>query len=120
MTEELQALERRGWDALCGPNGAAFYDDLMADDGVMVFPGMILDKAATLRAIAGAAPWQSFELTDVRVVTATPETGIVIYRAAAQRAGDVAYRAMMSSMYSRYEGRWRLLMHQQTPTPPAE
>ena len=31
---ELEALEREGWEALSGPNGAAFYDELMADDGL--------------------------------------------------------------------------------------
>ena len=50
---ELEELERRGWDALCGPDGAAFYEELMADEGLMVFPGLVLDKPQTLRAIRG-------------------------------------------------------------------
>jgi hypothetical protein len=102
--EEVDALELRGWEALAGPDGAAFYDDLMADDGVMVFPGVILDKAATLRAIAGAAPWQSFELTDLHVIEGTQDSGIVVYRATAQRAGEEPYRALMSSAYARRDG----------------
>nr|MBA2632030.1 DUF4440 domain-containing protein [Chloroflexota bacterium] len=40
---ELEALEREGWAALTGPDGAAFYAEVMADDGLMVFPGMVLD-----------------------------------------------------------------------------
>ena len=117
MTDELETLERQGWEALSGPHGAAFYDDLMADDGVMVFPGVVLDKAATVDAIAGASAWQSFDLTDIRVIEAAPDSGFVTYRATAQRAGEEPYRALMSSVYARRDGRWRLVLHQQTPSP---
>jgi uncharacterized protein (TIGR02246 family) len=114
---EIEQVERRGWDALSSADGAAFYEDLMADDGVMVFPGMVLDKAATVRAIADAPPWQSFELADLRVIEATPDSGIVSYDATARRGGEDEYRALMSTVYARREGRWRLLLHQQTPVP---
>jgi uncharacterized protein (TIGR02246 family) len=115
VSGELEDLERRGWEALSSPEGAAFYEDLMADDGVMVFPGMVLDKAETVRAIADAPPWQSFELADLRVIEATPESGIVTYDATARRADEDEYRALMSTVYARRDGRWRLLLHQQSP-----
>ena len=115
---ELEALEREGWEALSGPDGAAFYDEVMADDGVMVFPGMVLDKPQTLAAIAAERPWSSFELAEVRVVKGNDDSAIVTYRATAQR-GRVVYRALMTSVYARRDGRWRLLLHQQTPTPAA-
>jgi uncharacterized protein (TIGR02246 family) len=118
VSGELEALERRGWEALTGTSGAAFYEELMADDGVMVFPGMILDKAETIRAIADAPPWQSFELAEVRVIEVTPDSGIVTYDARARRADEDEYRALMSSVYARRERRWRLLLHQQSPAPP--
>jgi uncharacterized protein (TIGR02246 family) len=117
VTHELEELERRGWVALSGADGAAFYADLMAGDGVMVFPGMVLDKAEALRAIEGAPPWATFELRDVRVVEATSDAAVVTYRATAQRAGEKAYEALMSSVYARRDGRWQLLLHQQTPDP---
>ena len=112
---ELEALERRGWNALSGRDGATFYQDLMAEDGLMIFPGAILDKAASIRAIAAAEPWGSFELSEVRVIAPTADTGAVSYRAEARRDNDQPYRALMSSFYARREGRWRLLLHQQTP-----
>ena len=120
MTGELEALELRGWEALSGLDGASFYDELMADDGLMVFPGMVLDKAETVRAISDARPWESFELADVRVIEGTPDSGTVVCRATAQRTGEQPYRAMMSTVYARREGRWRLVLHQQTPNPPTE
>ncbi len=119
MIDELEALEREGWAALTGPDGAAFYAEVMADDGLMVFPGMVLDKTATITAIAGAPPWQSFELDDVRQIMAASDSGIVTYRAKARRAGEDEYVALMSSVYVRREGRWRLLLHQQSPIPAA-
>ena len=115
--QELEALERRGWEALSGPNGAEFYRDAMADDGVMVFPGVVMDKAAALEAIAGAAPWTWFELTDVRHIDVTPDSGMVVYHAAAQRAGEEIYKAEMTSAYARRNGRWQLVLHQQSPSP---
>jgi uncharacterized protein (TIGR02246 family) len=114
---EVEPLERRGWDALSGPHGAAFYAEVMADDGLMVFPGMVLDKQRTLRAMAAEPPWSTYELADVRVIEATPDSAIVTYRASAQRAGEERYEARMSSTYVRRDGRWRLILHQQTPTP---
>jgi len=114
---ELEALERRGWEELSGPSGAEFYGELMADDGLMVFPGLVLDKAQTVRAIAAERPWTSFELTELRTIEATPDTGTVTYRATARRGDAAPYRALMSSVYARRDRQWHLVLHQQTPTP---
>ena len=117
MTAELEALERRGWEALSGPNGAEFYAETMADDGLMVFPGIVLDKAGAIDAIRGAPPWASFELSDMRLVTMSDDAGLVAYRAVARRDGQPPYEAQMSSVYTRREERWLLILHQQSPTP---
>lgn len=114
MPHEVETLERRGWEALSGTDGAAFYSDLMADDGLMVFPGMVLDRRQTVDAIAGAAPWDSFELRDLRVIDAG-DTAVAVYHAIARRGESPAYRARMSSVYVRRGGAWRLLLHQQIP-----
>ena len=116
MTHEIEALERRGWEALSGPEGAAFYDDLMADDGLMIFSGLVLDKAGTLRAIDGAPPWASFTLGDVQVIDAG-DAAVIAYHATSRRNGEAEYGARMSSVYARIDGRWRLLLHQQSPDP---
>jgi hypothetical protein len=116
-SRELEELERRGWEALSGPTGAGFYDELMADDGLMVFPGAVMDKPTTVRAIAGAPPWATFEMYDVRVIEAGPDVALVTYRATGQRHGEAPYRAMFTTVYARREGIWRLVLHQQTPDP---
>lgn len=116
MMNELEDLERRGWEALSGPDGATFYADLMADAALMVSPGLTLDKRATIRAIAGERPWSSFRLEDVRVVE-VGDTAVVTYSATSQREGEDEYRARMSSVYARVDGRWRLVLHQRSPDP---
>ena len=114
---ELEELERRGWEALSGTSGAEFYDELMADDGLMVFPGVVLDKPATISAIADAPPWETFEMSEVRIIEASVEAAMVTYRATAQRGGQSPYRALFTSVYARRDSRWRLMLHQQTPDP---
>jgi hypothetical protein len=114
VVAELEALERRGWDALSGDGGADFYRDVMADDGLMVFPGMVLDKPAALETIRSVAPWASYELEDVRVA-ADGSAGLITYRARARRPAEPEYDAYMSSVYIRRGGSWRLLLHQQSP-----
>lgn len=114
--DEIEGLEHRGWEALSGPDGASFYDKLMTDDALMVFPGVTLDKPGTLRAIAGAKPWARHRLDDLHVAAAG-DTAVVAYHATSQREGEDEYRARMSSVYARIDGRWRLLLHQQSPDP---
>jgi hypothetical protein len=114
--EELLELERRGWEALSGPDGAAFYDDLLCDDALMVFPMGIFDRATSLSAIRAAEPWQAFQLADVRIGHPAPDVGLVAYRATATRGGGSDYEAWMTSVYVRdSEGNWRLALHQQSP-----
>ena len=115
VAAEIEDLERRGWQALSGPDGVAFYADVMADDGVMVFPGSVLDREASLRAIGDAPPWSTFELADLQVIEIGPDSALVIYRATSQREGEAEYRALMSSVYARRDGMWQLALDQQSP-----
>jgi Domain of unknown function (DUF4440) len=111
---DLEALERAGWDALSGPDGADFYEEHMAEDGLMLFPGMVMDKAAALDTIREVAPWSTYELEDVRVIAIGVGAGVVTYRASAERESG-PYSAVMSSVYARREGSWLLVLHQQSP-----
>ena len=113
-TAEIETLERSGWEALSSLDGAGFYEEVMADDGFMVFPNLVLDKQAALTAIRQAEPWSAFELNDVRV-TASQEVALIIYVAVGQRTGHPPYEAVMSSVYARRGDGWKLLLHQQSP-----
>jgi hypothetical protein len=114
--DELLELERRGWDALSGEHGAPFYDEVLADEGVMLFPSGVMDRAAVLAAMRLADPWVTYRLEAGTVVHPAPAVGTVTYRAIARREGSDAYEAWMSSTFVRDgEGCWRLVLHQQSP-----
>jgi uncharacterized protein (TIGR02246 family) len=114
VAREIEDLERRGWEALSGREGEAFYTDAMAEEGLMIFPGTVMDRRDALRAIAEAPPWSTFELSELRVAS-TADTAVVTYEASAQRVGEPPYHATMSSVYVRRDGKWRLVLHQQSP-----
>jgi hypothetical protein len=117
--DELVALETAGWDALCTTRGADFYDELLTDDAVMLFPMGHFDRAAALEAIRKSPPWSSYQVDFVQVTHPTSDVGIVTYRAVARREGSDPYEAWMSSTYVRDRARWRLALHQQSPGPGA-
>ena len=114
---DVWRLEQDGWQAIIAGTAREFYDRVLTDNAVMVVPGMVLDRDQVLASWDGVVPWQTYSLSDERVVSASPDATFVTYRATATRAGEKPYRALMSSVYVRSAGQWRLALHQQTPLP---
>ncbi|MQM27355.1 nuclear transport factor 2 family protein [Glycomyces albidus] len=115
--DELLELEHAGWRALCDGTGAGFYESTMSADGRMVLAnGMSLDRAATVEALREAPPWAGYEITDPRLVPLGDEAAALVYAGHAWRRGEPPFHALMSSVYRRTEGAWRLSLYQQTPT----
>ena len=114
----LLDLERRGWDSLCNSTGAQFYGDLMTDDGIMVLAdGAVMARDAVVASLEHAPPWQSYDIEDVRLVDAGVDAAAIVYVGTGYRDGDQpAFMGVMSSIYVRQDGRWRLALYQQTPT----
>jgi hypothetical protein len=80
--------------------------------------GFLIRRAVTTGSDWGdgrCAPWSNFELIEPRVVELSPDSGIVVYRVNAQRAGEEPYEAIISSTFVRGDGRWLLAFHQQSP-----
>jgi hypothetical protein len=117
VTTELLALERRGWDALCDATAAGFYGEVMADDGVMVLAdGSVMDRAAVVAALAASPPWHRYAMDDVRLVRAGADAAAVVYTGTAWRSEqEPPFTAVMTSLWSHDEGRWRLALYTQTP-----
>jgi len=115
--EELITLERAGWEALStdGPTAASFYDDVLADDVLVLLPGgmVIDDREAMVKSMQGD-PWDAYDLQDERVMPFGDAAAVVAYRAVARRAGQ-EYAALCNSTYVRQDGTWKLALHQQTP-----
>jgi hypothetical protein len=119
LTEELLALERDGWNALCQQRGAELFGDLMTADALMVLAnGQVMDRDEVVAALAEAPPWASFELEDARVVVVGAGGAALVYRARAFRDNaEPPFVAAMTSVYSKDDGRWRLVLYTQTPAP---
>ena len=115
LEHTLIALERAGWEALTAGRGVAFYQDVLVDDGLMIFPVGVFGKAEALQGLATAPPWNRYELRDLRVLALGAEAATVVYAVEAQRADQQVYRALMSSTYVRQQGSWKLALHTQTP-----
>ncbi len=115
--DDLIDLERSAWKALStsGEAATAFYDRALAEDVLMLLPGgLVIDDRATVVDSMGGAPWDSYDLSDERVVELTDDSAVVAYRATASRQGQ-DYEALFASTYVRVDGDWRLALHQQTP-----
>lgn len=112
------ALEEQGWQALSstGEQAAAFYDDVLDQEVVMLLPGgLLLDDRATIIESMSGPPWSAYELNDVRTLHPSPGTAVVIYSVVARRGDAAPYSALVSSTYARRDQGWKMVVHQQTP-----
>lgn len=117
LLAELLSLERQGTQALTSGDAASFYGPLLIDDALMVVPGFVVDKAMFVQMVDSEASWTSFAIEEPRITSLTPDAAILVYRAIGQRPGRPDYVALMSSVYVKRDGRWKLAHHQQTPQP---
>lgn len=113
---ELLEIEHRGWQSLCDGTGAQFYGELMTADGVMVLAhGFALDRDAVVASLNGAPRWARYEIRAPRLVELGDDSAALLYTGHAEREGEPSFEALMSSVYIRRDGRWRLALYQQTP-----
>ena len=112
MQDELLAIER----ALGGGTGDTYREHL-TDDAVVVVPGAAITREQSAFAIDATPGWDEFEITEPRLIELTPDSAVLNYRWSSRR-GDETYEALMSSVYVRRDGEWKLALHQQTPVIP--
>jgi hypothetical protein len=65
---KLWELEKEFW-----LGGADVYRRHLADDAVMLFPGMVLAKSQTVESMAAGSRWTSVNFSDQRLVRLTSE-----------------------------------------------
>lgn len=117
MENELVALETEGWHALStGPGEAtAFYSRVLAREPVIMLTGglRITDREQIIDSMGGP-PWSAFEIIDPLEFYPEPDVGVLTYKVRADRNGD-PYTALLSSIYAKEDGEWKLALHQHTP-----
>jgi hypothetical protein len=111
----LLRLEREGWDALSSGRAGEYYREHLAENALLAFPFGVMTREEAIDAMESASPWSMFEIHDARVVALTPDSGVLAYRAVAQRSGEAPYFAIVSSTFVRVGGAWKLAFHQQSP-----
>ena len=105
LARELIDAEREGWEALASGRGGEHYRTHLAPNAVMAFPFGVMSRQEAIDAMEAAPPWSSFDLVDPQVVELSTDSGIVVYRVSAQRAGEEPYAAIVSSAFTRGGGR---------------
>ncbi len=112
--DQLLALEHAGWTSLCEGTGAAFYGEVMTEDGLMVLvDGTTLDRDQVVQSLEAAPAWDGFEISGPRLVSVGDDAASLVYRAEAAR-GDDRFVAVMASTYRLLAGHPRLALYQQT------
>lgn len=117
--DELLTLEHAGWQSLCESRGGTFYGNLMSPDAVFVLVnGAVMTRDEIANSMDGAPGWESYEITDARVLLMGEEAAALVYRATASRPDqDEPFTALMSSVYHRVDNEPRLALYQQTALP---
>lgn len=114
--EQLKELEREGWEALKSGHARQFYDGVLTDEAVMVFPFGVMERDDAIDGMAESRRWQDYELDDVSVHELGSGLAVVAYRVRARRGeDDPPFEAMLSSTYVRSDDGWRMTLHQQSP-----
>lgn len=113
VIDRLLELEEGFWKAAGDGN---YYREHMAPFGLCVLPVGVMDKGQTVAAIDESEPWAEFKLHDVRTLDLGDDEAALCYRAEAFRDdASTGYAALISSVYTRLGGDWKLSLHQQTP-----
>jgi hypothetical protein len=88
----------------------------MTSDGVFVLVnGVVMTREDVVRSLDEAPAWDSYEISEARLVAAGRDAAALVYRASASRAGlSEPFVALMSSVYRRIDGELRLVLYQQT------
>ena len=118
MSDDLLELEELGWQALSSADPVAFCEGWLADDALVIVPGMVIDRATFLQALAHEQPWETHQIEEPRTVQLANESAALVYRVTARRDGQPKFNGLLTSIYAKRAGRWQLVLHQQTPISP--
>jgi len=115
--DEMIELEHAGWTSLCDGTGGSFYGDLMTNDGLMVLAnGAVMTRNEVVDALAESPPWASYEIDEMRVVPVGDDATALVYVGTGHReAASPPFVGVMTSVYVRRDGDWKLALYQQTP-----
>ena len=116
LFDELLAIERAGWRSLCNGTASQFYRDIMTDDGQMILAnGVIMDRDRVVESLRDAPPWDGYGIQDARLILLQDKAAAIVYTGTGKRAYGNDFIALMSSVYTHIDCKWRLAIYTQTP-----
>ncbi len=112
MTDEQELLEI---EHALATGGGDEYREHLADDAIVIIPAEALDKSETVAAMERSPGWDEVEISQTHLRQVGDGGAVLTYSFRGRRGDDQAYGALMSSAYSKDDGTWKLVLHQQTP-----
>jgi hypothetical protein len=112
----LYQLERSLWT-----NDPKVYHDSLRDDALLLFQETgVITRDTAVAAIHEEnrenRRWAEVRFSDQRVLSPTPDTRVLIYKATARwNYEQNPITVLCSSIYALHSGDWKLVFHQQTP-----
>ena len=78
--------------------------------------GTVMNRDDVVNALRDAPPWAAYEIDDVRLVPLGEDSSSVVYTGTGHRGdGESPFVGVMTSVYVRRDGGWKLAVYQQTP-----
>ncbi len=114
LLDELLEIEQGFWNATRDPG---YYKEHMADEGLAIFSAGVMDKSQAIASTSapGMAAWTGVKLSNPRVVELAKDCAALVYEGSATRDGQ-PYSANSTSVYTRRNGSWQMMLHQQSST----
>lgn len=113
QSDVLEALVGLDRELALGDGGT--YRRLLREDALVIVPGQVLDRDATVEAMDASPGWDEVSFEQPRLVELTDGVAAISYRFRGRRGADMVYEAQMTSTWARVNRGWRMAVHQQTP-----
>jgi len=118
LVNEITALERTFWNAHVDGN-IKFFDEYLADECIVIAGFGFADKRTIIKSVALAAiRFAAYTMSDVRVLALGEDAASISHKCVIQAAVQGKPHTIVvnvTTIYTKREGAWRIILHQQTP-----
>ena len=116
LHDTLLKLEHESWGALKTVDGAKrFYAQTLSEDSLMSVPYGIATREEVLASLDESPVAVGYEIRNARTVQLGESSGLLVYEMTQRRRGMEPFEAAICTGWSRRDGRWLMVYHQQTP-----
>ena len=114
MKDEIIKIEKDFWNASSAAN-AEKIDDFLADDAVMIGSFGEVNKEETLEMARAQKPFEFWQIEDEpKFLEIDENSAIIYYNVRAKRTGAKEFKALISTIYRKKAGEWKIVFHHQT------